>query len=112
MDAAEVIVREPERESRFMVRPLFRVSVGQSRHASNRHADRLIRLLGMAGANLILVRVAGYDNRVGVNHLTRRAPSFVGWSISIILDRLGEINRVAERIRHGGSTGGEWNRLA
>ena len=39
MDTAEVIVREPERESRFMIRPLFRVRAGQSRHAPIAHSD-------------------------------------------------------------------------
>ena len=90
MATAEVVEREEQRHCRFMVRPFFRVSIGQAREAANLHPQRLVRAFDVARANPIFVRIAEPGSSDNVNHRSRGITPIV-LRLAVDLDQRGEV---------------------
>ena len=71
MDAAKVVVREEQRQRRFVVFPLLAVPVRESRKAANPHAEREVRPLDVRRADTGEYRVSRFNVSVDAKHHRR-----------------------------------------
>lgn len=93
MHATEIVVRDEQRDCRFVILPLLAMAVRQSREAANLHSQREVASLDVARANADGFRFAhdrGFDD---ANNLRRRVSTraFFVW-LAIHLNQGSEVN--------------------
>ena len=105
VDSTEIVVRKPERERGLMVLPFLAVGIRQASHSSDRHSDRQVGPLGMAGADSRFDRVADSDNFVRTYYFPRRVTSRgpVLWGVAISFNQLSEVDVLSEDERNRGA---------
>jgi hypothetical protein len=94
--AAEVVIGEEQGERSFVVLPFFGVSVGESRHSANRHADRTIVAFDVRRANALGVRVAELRGYYRIHYLRRRISPFIR-RLTVHFYQRGVIDAAGER---------------
>jgi hypothetical protein len=77
MHAAEVVVHEPERDSRSMVFDLFRKGIREPGESADAHSHRKILPFDVTGTDMLGIRIPADDFHVTADTFRRRVASLI-----------------------------------